>query len=230
MKLADLKNLFGQKNKFNLEEEIKTYLLNWRHDHDYYNSLLFKTTEELEKLSASALPEPTQEQWENYCAGMQAWEMLAGYRKTNIEVFGINLARLHYDHGIAPDQLHNAMQKVFDDIGIPAEWWANECFDPHSLVASMIEFEGLQRWIATFIDEKTYEEAARAVGEMLGEGTITKAQAIHSVSVIRRCYESHAQAIELMQKQQEAIEALKELIKENLVQQAMNDKQHQTIH
>lgn len=239
MKLADLKNLFGkltnvnecQKNKFNLEEEIKTLLLNWRHDHDYYNGMLEKTAADLQKLTAMTdLDNPTQEEWETYRDLIGAWDLLYSFRRTNIEVLGINIARLHYDHGIAPEQLHNAMQKVFDDIGIPAEWWANECFDPHSLVASMIEFEGLQRWIATFIDDKTYEEAARAVGEMLGEGTITKAQAIHSVSVIRRCYESHAQAIELMQKQQEAIEALKEMIKENLVQQAMNDKQHQTIH
>ena len=41
---ADLKNLFGQKNKFNLEEEIKTILLNWRESHDYYNGMLEKIT------------------------------------------------------------------------------------------------------------------------------------------------------------------------------------------
>lgn len=231
MKLADLKSLFGQKNKFNLEEEIKTLLLNWRHDHDYYNGMLEKTAADLQKLTAMTdLDNPTQEQWETYCDLMGAWDLLYSFRRTNIEVLGINIARLHYDHGVGLDQLHQGMANVFDEIGIAPEWWANECFEPHALVAQMVLFEGEQRWIATFIDKKTYEEAARAVGEMLGDGTITKAQAIHSVSVIRRCYESHTKAIELMQKQQEAMEAAKELIKELITQQAMNDKEGHTIH
>lgn len=230
MKLADLKNLFGQKNKFNLEEEIKTLLLNWRENHDYYNNMLEKVASDLQKLSRVALPNPTQEQAEAYSGLMCAWEFFCQMRRTGIEVLGINVARLHYDHGVGLDQLHRGMQNVFDEIGIAPEWWANECFDPHSLVAQMVLFEGEQRHIATFIDKKTYEEAARAVGEMLGDGTITKAQAIHSVSVIRRCYESHTKAIELMQKQQEAMEAAKELIKELITQQAMNDKEGHTIH
>lgn len=238
MKLADLKNLFGkltnvnecQKNKFNLEEAIKTLLLNWRHDHDYYNGMLEKTASDLQKLSRVALPDPTQEQAETYNELMGAWDLLYSFRRTNIEVLGINIARLHYDHGVGLDQLHRGMQNVFDEIGIAPEWWEKECFEPHALVAQMVLFEGEQRWIATFIDKKTYEEAARAVGEMLGEGGITKAQAIHTISVIRRCYESHAKAIELMAKQQEAMEAAKELIKELIAQQAMSDKEGHTIH
>lgn len=238
MKLADLKSLFGkltnvnecQKNKFNLEEEIKTLLLNWRHDHDYYNGMLEKTASDLQKLSRVALPDPTQEQAETYCGLMGAWDLLYSFRRTNIEVLGINIARLHYDHGIGLDQLHQGMNNVFDGMGIPAEYWKGEQFEPHALVAQMVQFEGEQRHIAEFIDDKTYEEAARAVGEMLGEGGITKAQAIHTVSVIRRCYESYAKAIELMQKQQEATEAIKDLIKELITQQAMNDKEGRTIH
>lgn len=238
MKLADLKSLFGkltnvnecQKNKFNLEDEIKTLLLNWRENHDYYNNMLSKTADELTDLSRVALPNPTQEQAEAYSGLMGAWEFFCQMRRTGIEVLGINIARLHYDHGIGLDQLHQGMNNVFDEIGIAPEWWANECFEPHALVAQMVLFEGEQRWIATFIDKKTYEEAARAVGEMLGEGGITKAQAIHTISVIRRCYESHAKAIELMQKQQEATEAIKDLIKELITQQAMNDKEGRTIH
>ena len=231
MKLADLKNLFGNKNKFNLEEEIKTLLLNWRHDHDYYNGMLEKTAADLQKLTAVAnLDNPTQEEWETYRDLMGTWDLLYSLRRTSIEVFGINIARLHYDHGIAPDQLHQAMQNVFDEIGIAPKWWANECFEPHSLVASMIIFEGYQRWIATFIDEKTYEEACSAVAEMLGDGTITKARAIHAVSVIRRCYESHARAKELLAQQQEAMTALKDLITGLVMQQAANDKGSHTIH
>ncbi|HGF5667757.1 TPA: hypothetical protein ACF2XL_004130 [Escherichia coli] len=230
MKLADLKSLFGQKNKFNLEEEIKTLLLNWRENHDYYNNMLSKTADELTDLSRVALPNPTQEQAETYCGLMGAWEFFCQMRRTGIEVLGINIARLHYDHGVGLDQLHRGMQNVFDEIGIAPEWWEKECFEPHALVAQMVLFEGEQRWIATFIDKKTYEEAARAVGEMLGEGGITKAQAIHTISVIRRCYESHTKAIELMQKQQEATEAIKDLIKELIAQQAMSDKEGHTIH
>lgn len=230
MKLADLKSLFGQKNKFNLEDEIKTLLLNWRENHDYYNNMLEKITSDLQKLCRVALPNPTQEQAEAYSGLMGAWEFFCQMRRTGIEVLGINIARLHYDHGIGLDQLHQGMNNVFDEIGIAPEWWANECFEPHALVAQMVLFEGEQRHIATFIDKKTYEEAARAVGEMLGDGTITKAQAIHTVSVIRRCYESHAKAIELMQKQQEAMEAAKEMIKELIAQQAMSDKEGHTIH
>lgn len=220
MKLADLKSLFGkltnvnecQKNKFNLEEEIKTLLLNWRENHDYYNNMLEKVANDLQKLSRVALPNPTQEQAETYSELMGACDFFYQMRRTGIEVLGINLARLHYDHGIAPDQLHNAMQNVFDEIGIAPKWWANECFEPHSLVASMIIFEGYQRWIATFIDDKSYEEACGAVAEMLGDGTITKEKAIHVVSVIRRCYESHEEAKRLLAKQQEAMQALKEMI------------------
>lgn len=230
MKLADLKSLFGQKNKFNLEEEIKTLLLNWRENHDYYNNMLSKTADELTDLSRVALPNPTQEQAEAYSGLMGAWEFFCQMRRTGIEVLGINIARLHYDHGIGLDQLHQGMNNVFDEIGIAPEWWANECFEPHALVAQMVLFEGEQRHIATFIDKKTYEEAARAVGEVLADGGITKAQAIHTVSVIRRCYESHAKAIELMQKQQEATEAIKDLIKELIAQQAMSDKEGHTIH
>ncbi|HCO8357150.1 TPA: hypothetical protein OB809_004395 [Escherichia coli] len=231
MKLADLKSLFGQKNKFNLEEEIKTLLLNWRHDHDYYNGMLEKTAADLQKLTAVAnLDNPTQEEWETYRDLMGAWDLLYSFRRTNIEVLGINVARLHFDHGVGLDQLHQAMENVFDEIGIEPGYWKGEAFEPHALVAQMVLFEGEQRWIATFIDEKTYEEAARAVGEMFGECGITKAQAIHTISVIRRCYESHAKAIELMQKQQEAMEAAKELIKELIAQQAMNDKEGHTIH
>lgn len=231
MKLADLKNLFEKKNKFNLEGEIKTLLLNWRHDHDYYNGMLEKTAADLQKLTAVAnLDNPTQEEWETYRDLMGAWECFYQVRRTGIEVLGINIARLHYDHGVGLDQLHRGMQNVFDEIGIPAEYWKGEGFEPHALVAQMVLFEREQRWIAEFIDEKTYEEATRAVGEMLGEGGITKAQAIHTISVIRRCYESHAKAIELMQKQQEAIEAVKELIKELIAQQAMSDKEGHTIH
>lgn len=230
MKLADLKSLFGNKNKFNLEEEIKTLLLNWRESHDYYNGMLAKTAEELNNLTASAIPDPTQEQWETYRGLMGAWDYFYQLRRTGIEVLGINIARLHYDHGVGLDQLHRGMQNVFDEIGIPAEYWKGEGFEPHALVAQMVLFEREQRHIATFIDEKTYEQAARAVGEVLGEGGITKAQAVHTVSVIRRCYESHAKAIELMQKQQEAMEAVKELIKELIAQQAMNDKDSHTIH
>lgn len=214
MKLADLKSLFGQKNKFNLEDEIKTLLLNWRHDHDYYNGMLEKTASDLQKLSRVALPDPTQEQAETYNELMGAWDLLYSFRRTNIEVLGINIARLHYDHGVGLDQLHRGMQNVFDEIGIAPEWWANECFEPHALVAQMVLFEGEQRHIATFIDKKTYEEAARAVGEMLGDGTITKAQAIHTVSVIRRCYESHERAKELQAKQQEALQVLKAMIEQ----------------
>lgn len=230
MKLADLKNLFGQKNKFNLEEEIKTLLLNWRESHDYYNGMLAKTADELNDLSRVALPNPTQEQAEAYSGLMGAWEYFYQLRRTGIEVFGINVARLHYDHAVGLDQIHQAMENVFDEIGIEPGYWKGEGFEPHALVAQMVLFEREQRWIAEFIDEKTYEEAARAVGEVLGEGGITKAQAIHTVSVIRRCYESHAKAIELMQKQQEAMEAVKELIKELIAQQAMNDKEGHTIH
>lgn len=230
MKLADLKSLFGQKNKFNLEDEIKTLLLNWRENHDYYNNMLEKITSDLQKLCRVALPNPTQEQAEAYSGLMGAWEFFCQMRRTGIEVLGINIARLHYDHGVGLDQLHRGMQNVFDEIGIAPEWWEKECFEPHALVAQMVLFEGEQRHIATFIDDKSYEEAARAVGEMLGDGTITKAQAIHTVSVIRRCYESHARAIELMQKQQEAMEAAKEMIKELIAQQAMSDKEGHTIH
>lgn len=238
MKLADLKSLFGkltnvnecQKNKFNLEDEIKTLLLNWRESHDYYNDILARTADELTDLSRVALPNPTQEQAETYSGLMGAWGYFYQMRRTGIEVLGINIARLHYDHGIGLDQLHQGMANVFDEIGIAPEWWEKECFEPHALVAQMVLFEGEQRHIATFIDKKTYEEAARAVGEMLGEGGITKAQAIHTISVIRRCYESHAKAIELMQKQQEATEAIKDLIKELITQQAMSDKEGHTIH
>lgn len=231
MKLADLKNLFGQKNKFNLEEEIKTLLLSWRHDNDYYNDLLAKTANDMTKLTAMTdLNNPTEEQIHAYCDGMAAWNTIYQFRRTNIEVFGINVARLHYDHGVGLDQLHQAMENVFDENEIEPGYWKGEGFEPHALVAQMVLFEREQRWIAEFIDEKTYEQAARAVGEMLGEGGITKAQAIHTVSVIRRCYESHARAKELMQKQQEAMEAVKELIKELIAQQAMNDKEGHTIH
>ena len=214
MKLADLKSLFGQKNKFNLEEEIKTLLLNWRENHDYYNDMLAKIAEELNNLTASAMPDPTQEQWETYCGLMGAWEHFYQWRRTGIEVLGINIARLHYDHGIGLDQLHQAMNDVFDEMGIPAEYWRGEQFEPHALVAQMVQFEGEQRHIAAFIDDKTYEEAARAVGEVLGEGGITKGQAIHTVSVIRRCYESHERAKELMAKQQEALQVLKAMIEQ----------------
>ncbi|HBJ0322931.1 TPA: hypothetical protein LAM98_004232 [Escherichia coli] len=222
MKLADLKNLFGkltnvnecQKNKFNLEEEIKTLLLNWRENHDYYNDMLAKIAEELNDLTAIAMPDPTQEQWETYCGLMDAWEHFYQWRRTGIEVLGINIARLHYDHGIGLDQLHQGMNNVFDDMGIPAEYWKGEQFEPHALVAQMVQFEGEQRHIAAFIDEKTYEEAARAVGEVLADGGITKGQAIHTVSVIRRCYESHARAKELMAKQQEALQVLKAMIEQ----------------
>lgn len=226
MKLADLKNLFGQKNKFNLEEEIATLLLNWREGHDYYNGMLKKTADELTDLSRVALPNPTQEQWETYQGLTGAWEFFYQMRRTGIEVLGINIARLHYDHGVGLDQLHQGMQSVFDEIGIPAEYWKGEGFEPHALVAQMVLFEGEQRHIATFIDEKTYEEAARAVGEVLADGGMTKAQAIHTVSVIRRCYESHERAKELLAKQQEAMQALKEMI----LQQTMNDKEGHTIH
>lgn len=222
MKLADLKSLFGkltnvnecQKNKFNLEEEIKTLLLNWRENHDYYNNMLSKTADELTDLSRVALPNPTQEQAEAYSDLMGAWEFFCQMRRTGIEVLGINIARLHYDHGIGLDQLHQGMNNVFDGMGIPAEYWKGEQFEPHALVAQMVQFEGEQRHIATFIDDKTYEEAARAVGEVMGEGGITKAQAIHTVSVIRRCYESHARAKELMAKQQEALQVLKAMIEQ----------------
>lgn len=222
MKLADLKSLFGkltnvnecQKNKFNLEEEIKTLLLNWRENHDYYNDMLAKIAEELNDLTASAMPDPTQEQWETYCGLMGAWEHFYQCRRTGIEVLGINIARLHYDHGIGLDQLHQGMNNVFDGMGIPAEYWKGEGFEPHALVAQMVLFEREQRWIAEFIDEKTYEEATRAVGEVLADGGITKAQAIHTVSVIRRCYESHERAIELVAKQQEALQVLKAMIEQ----------------
>lgn len=222
MKLADLKNLFGkltnvnecQKNKFNLEEEIKTLLLNWRENHDYYNNMLSKTADELTDLSRVALPNPTQEQAEAYSDLMGAWEFFCQMRRTGIEVLGINIARLHYDHGIGLDQLHQGMNNVFDGMGIPAEYWKGEQFEPHALVAQMVQFEGEQRHIATFIDDKTYEEAARAVGEVMGEGGITKAQAIHTVSVIRRCYESHERAKELQAKQQEALQVLKAMIEQ----------------
>lgn len=222
MKLADLKSLFGkltnvnecQKNKFNLEEEIKTLLLNWRENHDYYNNMLSKTADELTDLSRVALPNPTQEQAEAYSDLMGAWEFFCQMRRTGIEVLGINIARLHYDHGIGLDQLHQGMNNVFDGMGIPAEYWKGEQFEPHALVAQMVQFEGEQRHIATFIDDKTYEEAARAVGEVMGEGGITKAQAMHTVSVIRRCYESHARAKELMAKQQEALQVLKAMIEQ----------------
>lgn len=230
MKLADLKSLFGQKNKFNPKEEIQNLLLNWRENHDYHNDMLAKIAEELNNLTASAMPDPTQEQWETYCGLLGAWEHFYQWRRTGIEVLGINIARLHYDHGIRLEDLHQAMTDVFDGMGIPAEYWKGEQFEPHALVAQMVVFEGEQRYIAAFIDDKTYEEAARAVGEMLADGSVTKAQAIHLVSVIRRCYESHAKAIELMQKQQEAMEAAKELIKELIAQQAMNDKEGHTIH
>lgn len=215
MKLADLKSLFGQKNKFNLEEEIKTLLLNWRHDHDYYNGMLEKTAADLQKLTAVAnLDNPTQEEWETYRDLMGAWDLLYSFRRTNIEVLGINVARLHFDHGVGLDQLHQAMENVFDEIGIESGYWKGEAFEPHALVAQMVLFEGEQRHIATFIDEKTYEEAARAVGEVLADGGITKAQAMHTVSVIRRCYESHARAKELMAKQQEALQVLKAMIEQ----------------
>lgn len=222
MKLADLKSLFGkltnvnecQKNKFNLEEEIKTLLLNWRENHDYYNNMLSKTADELTDLSRVALPNPTQEQAEAYSDLMGAWEFFCQMRRTGIEVLGINIARLHYDHGIGLDQLHQGMNNVFDGMGIPAEYWKGEQFEPHALVAQMVQFEGEQRHIATFIDDKTYEEAARAVGEVMGEGGITKAQAIHTVSVIRRCYESHERAKELQAKQQEALQVLKAMIEQ----------------
>ncbi|HDX3184399.1 TPA: hypothetical protein ROA76_004380 [Escherichia coli] len=222
MKLADLKSLFGkltnvnecQKNKFNLEEEIKTLLLNWRHDHDYYNDMLAKIAEELNDLTASAMPDPTQEQWETYCGLMGAWDLLYSFRRTNIEVLGINIARLHFDHGVGLDQLHQAMENVFDEIGIEPGYWKGEAFEPHALVAQMVQFEGEQRHIATFIDKKTYEQAARAVGEVLADGGITKGQAIHTVSVIRRCYESHERAKELLAKQQEALQVLKAMIEQ----------------
>ena len=222
MKLADLKSLFGKltnvnechKNKFNLEEEIKTLLLNWRENHDYYNDMLAKIAEELNNLTASAMPDPTQEQWETYCGLMGAWEHFYQWRRTGIEVLGISIARLHYDHGVGLDQLHQGMNNVFDGMGIPAEYWKGEQFEPHALVAQMVQFEGEQRHIATFIDKKTYEEAARAVGEVLADGGITKAQAIHTVSVIRRCYESHEKAKELLAKQQEALQVLKAMIEQ----------------
>ena len=214
MKLADLKSLFDQKNKFNLEEEIKTLLLNWRENHDYYNDILAKIAEELNNLTASAMPDPTQEQWETYCGLMGAWEHFYQWRRTGIEVLGISIARLHYDHGVGLDQLHQGMNNVFDGMGIPAEYWKGEQFEPHALVAQMVQFEGEQRHIATFIDKKTYEEAARAVGEVLADGGITKAQAIHTVSVIRRCYESHEKAKELLAKQQEALQVLKAMIEQ----------------
>ncbi|EOT6796998.1 hypothetical protein ACK6EX_004210 [Escherichia coli] len=214
MKLADLKSLFGQKNKFNLEDEIKTLLLNWRENHDYHNDMLAKIAEELNNLTAIAMPDPTQEQWETYCGLMDAWEQFYQWRRTGIEVLGINIARLHYDHGIGLDQLHQGMNNVFDEMGIPAEYWKGEQFEPHALVAQMVQFEGEQRHIAAFIDKKTYEEAARAVGEVLADGGITKGQAIHTVSVIRRCYESHARAKELMAKQQEALQVLKAMIEQ----------------
>lgn len=230
MKLADLKSLFGQKNKFNLEEEIKTLLLNWRENHDYCNDMLAKIAEELNDLTASAMPDPTQEQWETYCGLMGAWEYFYQMRRTGIEVLGINIARLHFDHGVGLDQLHQAMENVFDEIGIEPGYWKGEAFEPHALVAQMVLFEREQRWIAEFIDDKTYEEAARAVGEVLADGGITKAHAIHLVSVIRRCYESHAQAKALMVKQQEAMTALKDLITGLVMQQAANDKEGHTIH
>ena len=214
MKLADLKSLFGHKNKFNLEEEIKTLLLNWRENHDYYNDILAKIAEELNNLTASAMPDPTQEQWETYCGLMGAWEHFYQWRRTGIEVLGISIARLHFDHGIGLDQLHQAMENVFDEIGIEPGYWKGEAFEPHALVAQMVQFEGEQRHIATFIDKKTYEEAARAVGEVLADGGITKAQAIHTVSVIRRCYESHERAKELLAKQQEALQVLKAMIEQ----------------
>lgn len=223
MKLADLKSLFGkltnvnecQKNKFNLEEEIKTLLLNWRENHDYYNDMLAKIAEELTNLTAvTDLDNPTQEQWETYQGLMGAWEHFYQWRRTGIEVLGISIARLHHDHGVGLDQLHQGMNNVFDGMGIPAKYWKGEQFEPHALVAQMVLFEREQRWIAEFIDEKTYEEAARAVGEMLGEGGITKDQAIHTVSVIRRCYESHERAKELLAKQQEALQVLKALIEQ----------------
>ncbi|HBJ0442076.1 TPA: hypothetical protein LAN44_004852 [Escherichia coli] len=214
MKLADLKSLFGQKNKFNLKEEIKTLLLNWRENHDYYNDMLAKIAEELNDLTAIAMPDPTQEQWETYCGLMGAWEHFYQWRRTGIEVLGISIARLHYDHGIGLDQLHQGMNNVFDGMGIPAEYWKGEQFEPHALVAQMVQFEGEQRHIAAFIDEKTYEEAARAVGEVLADGGITKGQAIHTVSVIRRCYESHERAKELLAKQQEALQVLKAMIEQ----------------
>lgn len=230
MKLADLKSLFDQKNKFNLEEEIKTLLLNWRENHDYYNDILAKTADELTDLSRVALPNPTQEQAEAYSGLMCAWEYFYQMRRTGIEVLGISIARLHYDHGVGLDQLHQGLQSVFDEIGIEPGYWKGEAFEPHALVAQMVQFEGEQRHIATFIDKKTYEQAARAVGEVLADGGITKGQAIHTVSVIRRCYESHERAKELLAKQQEAMEAAKELIKELIAQQAMNDKEGHTIH
>lgn len=222
MKLADLKSLFGkltnvnecQKNKFNLEEEIKTLLLSWRESHDYCNGMLAKTADELNDLSRVALPNPTQEQAEAYSGLMGAWEYFYQVRRTGIEVLGINIARLHYDHGIGLDQLHQAMENVFDEIGIPAEYWKGEGFEPHALVAQMVQFEGEQRHIAAFIDEKTFEQAARAVGEVLADGGITKAQAMHIVSVIRRCYESHERAKELLAKQQEAVQVLKAMIEQ----------------
>lgn len=220
MKLADLKSLFGkltnvnecQKNKFNPREEIQNLLLNWRESHDYYNGMLAKIADELNNLTAIAMPDPTQEQWETYSELMGAWDLLYSFRRANIEVFGINIARLHYDHGIGLEDLHQIMTDVFDGMGIPAEYWKGEQFEPHALVAQMVQFEGEQRHIATFIDDKTYEEAARAVGEVMGEGGITKAQAIHTVSVIRRCYESHEEAKRLLAKQQEAMQTLKDLI------------------
>lgn len=222
MKLADLKSLFGkltnvnecQKNKFNLEDEIKTLLLNWRENHDYYNGMLEKVASDLQKLSRVALPNPTQEQAETYSELMGACDFFYQMRRTGIEVLGINIARLHYDHGVSLDQLHQAMENVFDEIGIEPGYWKGEAFEPHALVAQMVQFEGEQRHIATFIDDKTYEEAARAVGEVLADGGITKAQAMHTVSVIRRCYESHARAKELMAKQQEALQVLKAMIEQ----------------
>lgn len=214
MKLADLKNLFGQKNKFNLEEEIKTLLLNWRENHDYYNDTLAKIADELTDLSRVALPNPTREQAEAYSGLMCAWEFFYQMRRTGIEVLGISIARLHYDHGVGLDQLHQGLQSVFDNIGIPAEYWKGEGFEPHALVAQMVLFEGEQRHIATFIDKKTYEQATRAVGEVLADGGITKAQAVHTVSVIRRCYESHEKAKKLLAKQHEALQVLKAMIEQ----------------
>lgn len=225
MKLADL---FGKKNTFDVKGAVKELLLKWNHDHSYFNNKLIEINNELVHLTKMTdLSNPTQEDRETYNALMAGWNLVESWRKTNIEVFGINVARLHYDHGIGLDQLHQAMENVFEELGIPAEYWEGECFDPHALVAQMVLFEKEQRHIATFIDDVPYDEAVRAVGAVLGEGGITKEQAVHTCRVIRRCYESHERAKELLRQNQEAIKAL---IEELMVEQAAKDKEGATIH
>lgn len=225
MKLADL---FRKTNTFDVKGAVKELLLAWNHDHSYFNNKLIEINNELVHLTKMTdLSNPTQEDRETYNALMAGWNLVESWRKTNIEVMGINIARLHFDEGVGLDQIHQAMEDVFEELGIPAEYWEGECFNPHALVAQMVLFEKEQRHIAEFIDDVPYDEAVRAVGAVLGEGGITKEQAVHTCRVIRRCYESHERAKELMRQNQEAMKAL---IEELMVEQAAKDKEGATIH